>query len=144
MIPTMSEPIGKTRGRYGPGNDSGEPSIRTAKVASTGRKARQGTLSRCLSDPRIRGLASITSVAVAPDLSVARISITVMPEQHESTVLRGLQSANGRFRREIQRTTRLRRVPKVSFEIDKTLKRQAAIESLLEDPNQNDSEVGES
>ena len=144
MIPTMSEPIGKTRGRYGPGNDSGEPSIRTAKVASAVRKAVQGTLSRGLSDPRIRGLVSITSVAVSPDLSSARISITVMPEQHESTVLRGLQSANGRFRQEIQRTTRLRRIPRLSFEIDKTLKRQAAIESLLEDPNQNDSEVGES
>ena len=144
MIPTMSEPIGKTRGRYGPGNDSGEPSIRTAKVASTVRKAVQEALSRGLGDPRIRGLVSITSVDVSPDLSAARISITVMPEQHESTVLRGLQSANGRFRREIQRTTRLRRVPRVTFEIDRTLKRQAAIESLLEDPNQNDAEVAES
>ncbi len=144
MIPNMSEPIGKTRGRYGPGQDTGEPSIRTAKVASTVRKAVQEALTRGLGDPRIRGLVSITSVDVSPDLAMARIGITVMPEQHESTVLRGLQSANGRFRREIQRTTRLRRVPRISFEIDRTLKRQAAIESLLEDPIQNDAEVGES
>jgi ribosome-binding factor A len=144
VIPTMSEPIGKTRGRYGPSNQSNEPSIRMAKVASTVRKAVQETLSRGLGDPRIRGLVSITSVEVSSDLSSARIRITVMPEQHESTVLRGLQSANGRFRREIQRSTRLRRVPRVSFEIDKTLKRQAVIESLLEDPKPNDSEVGES
>ena len=144
MIPTMSESTGKTRGRYGPGQETGEPSIRTAKVASTVRKAVQEALSRGLGDPRIRGLVSITSVEVSPDLAMARIGITVMPEQHESTVLRGLQSANGRFRREIQRTTRLRRVPRISFEIDRTLKRQAAIESLLEEPNQHDAEVGES
>jgi len=144
VIQIMNESSGKKRGRYGPGNEAAEPSIRTAKVASTVRKAVQEALSRGLGDPRIRGLVSITSVDVSPDLASARIGITVMPEQHESTVLRGLQSANGRFRREIQRTTRLRRVPRVSFEIDKTLKRQAAIESLLEDPKPNDSEVGES
>ena len=105
--------------------------VRVSKVASTIRNAVQGALSRGLGDPRIRGLVSITEVDVSPDLADALIRISVLPEQYESRVLRGLSSANGRFRREVQQATRLRRIPRIRFELDKSLKRQARIESLL-------------
>ncbi|MAJ47252.1 MAG: ribosome-binding factor A [Planctomycetes bacterium TMED75] len=112
-----------------------ESGVRLAKVGSTIRKAIQGALSRGLGDPRIRGLVSITEVDVSPDLSAALIRISVLPEQYESTVLRGLASAKGRFQREVQQATRLRRIPRIRFEIDKSLKKQARIESLLHGEN---------
>lgn len=115
-----------------PGIQDGQSDgIRVSKVASTIRNAVQGALSRGLGDPRIRGLVSITEVDVSPDLADALIRISVLPEQYESRVLRGLSSANGRFRREVQQATRLRRIPRIRFELDKSLKRQARIESLL-------------
>ena len=112
-------------------HDGQSDGIRVSKVASTIRNAVQGALSRGLGDPRIRGLVSITEVDVSPDLADALIRISVLPEQYESRVLRGLSSANGRFRREVQQATRLRRIPRIRFELDKSLKRQARIESLL-------------
>ena len=126
----MRRSSGKKRGLPHHDEDPGS-GVRLAKVGSTIRKAIQGALSRGLGDPRIRGLVSITEVDVSPDLSDALIRISVLPEQYESTVLRGLASAKGRFRREVQQATRLRRIPRIRFEIDKSLKKQARIESLL-------------
>ena len=131
----MRRSSGKYRGL--PRHDEDPTSgVRVAKVGSTIRKAIQGALSRGLGDPRIRGLVSITDVDVSPDLADALIRISVLPEQYESTVLRGLASANGRFRREVQQATRLRRIPRIRFEIDKSLKKQARIESLLHGENE--------
>lgn len=108
-------------------------SVRAAKLASTIRNSIQESLSRGLGDPRIRGLVSITGVAVSPDLSNALVKVSVIPDRFESRVLSGLRSATGRFRGEIAKHARLRRVPRIGFEIDRSLKRQADLESLVLD-----------
>ena len=122
-------------------HSDGDSSVRSAKLASTIRSAIQESLSRGLGDPRIRGLVSITEVDVSPDLSAASVKISVIPSQYESTVLRGLSSASGRFRREIGQHARLRKVPRIGFEIDRSLKRQAEIEALMQDTERDHQDL---
>jgi ribosome-binding factor A len=110
---------------------SGSSSTRTARVRSSIQKSIQTSLSRGLGDPRIRGLISVTDVDVAPDLGQARIKISVVPDKYESRVVRGLQSAAGRLRAELAQSARLRKVPKLVFEIDRSLKNQAELEALV-------------
>ena len=112
-------------------DDSGSSSTRIARVRSSIQKSIQASLSRGLGDPRIRGLVSVTDVDVAPDLSQARIKISVVPDKYESRVIRGLQSASGRLRADVGQSARLRKVPKLVFEIDRSLKNQAEIEALV-------------
>jgi ribosome-binding factor A len=112
-------------------DDSGSSSTRIARVRSSIQKSIQASLSRGLGDPRIRGLVSVTDVDVAPDLGRARIKISVVPDKYESRVIRGLQSASGRLRAEVGQSARLRKVPKLAFEIDRSLKNQAEIEGLV-------------
>lgn len=126
--------------------ESGGLSVRSAKLASAIRNSIQESLARGLGDPRIRGLVSITGVDVSPDLTDASVKVSVIPDRFETTVLRGLSSATGRFRREIGQHARLRRVPRLGFEIDRSLKRQAELEALVQDavPDQVDCDTEDS
>lgn len=113
--------------------DPNGSSTRIARVESSIRKAIQSSLSRGLGDPRIRGLVSVIDVDVSPDLAGAVVRFSVVPDKYEARVLRGLQSASGRLRGDIGHHTRLRKVPKLTFEIDRSIKRQAELEALVRD-----------
>jgi ribosome-binding factor A len=115
-----------------PGIDPGGESQRTARVGASIQRALQTSLARGLSDPRIRGLVSVVAVHMTPDLATARVYISVVPEQYEPTVLRGLCSAASRLRGDLNTHLRLRRIPKLIFEIDRSLKKQAELESLVQ------------
>lgn len=111
-----------------------------AQVAAEVRRRLQLLLARGLSDPRVRGLVSITDLTVAPDLSEAYVKISVMPEQHGSLTLQGLVHAAGHLQTEISRGTRLRRVPRLLFQLDDTIKRQAKLESALRGADVHESD----
>ena len=111
--------------------EAGSGSTRIAKVASTIQRSIQESLARGLGDPRIRGLVSVMGVDVSPDLSNALVKISVVPDKYETRVLSGLQSAAGRLRKDIGDRARLRRMPKLKFEIDRSIKRQAELELLV-------------
>jgi ribosome-binding factor A len=68
-------------------------SRRPAQVAAVLHRALQQRLARGLSDPRLQGLVSILDVHVTPDLSHARVRVSVLDSVH------------------------LRRVPELSFEL---------------------------
>ena len=142
----MMRPSRKSHKSIDADGGSRDSSVRSAKLASTIRNSIQESLSRGLGDPRIRGLVSITGVDVSPDLADANVKISVIPDRFESTVLRGLSSATGHFRREIGQYARLRRVPRLGFEIDHSLKRQAELEALVQDavPDQPECDAEES
>ncbi len=96
------------------------------QIASVLRRAVQEVLTRGLNDPRIRGLVSVTSIKVSNDLAEATILISILPEQHETLTLKGLQSAAGHIRKEVGRKVTMRRLPRLSFEIDESYKREQA------------------
>ena len=103
------------------------------QVASVLQRSVQELLTRGLNDPRVRGLISVTRVAVAPDLAQATIFVSILPEQHERTTMRGLESAAPFIQAQIGKRVRLRRLPKLVFELDASLKNQARIHAAIQE-----------
>lgn len=99
-------------------------SHRPAQVASTLHRAIQQVIDRGLSDPRIKGMVSVTDVKVSPDLSHAVVSVTISPEDKERVTLHGLHSAAGHIRRRAGDLVDMRRTPQLTFKIDRRIKRE--------------------
>lgn len=121
---------GERRGA-GPLGPARAPSDRPAQIATEIRRALQTELSRGLNDPRVQGMVSVTEVELSPDFSNARVRVSVMPEDRSSLTLSGLRAGAGFLRRRVIDETRLSRVPRLEFELDDRIKRQAALDSAI-------------
>jgi ribosome-binding factor A len=90
-------------------------------------------LEREIQDPRI-GLITVTRTKVSPDLSHARIFVTVLGDAAQrKKALEGLRSAASFIRRSLsKRLHHLRRVPDLSFDYDENVEKSIRIEELLE------------
>lgn len=119
------------RSGAGPLGPARTPSDRPAQVASEIRRALQTELGRGLSDPRVQGMVSVTEVLLAPDFSLARVRVSVMPADRASLTVSGLRAAAGFLRRRVMDETRISRVPRLEFELDESLKRQAALDAAI-------------
>ena len=108
-------------------------SIRTDKIASVIRHAVQDVITRGLGDPRIRGLVSITHVDVTSDLAEAKVHVSVLPQKHEDLTMHGLQDAAGHIQHEIAPAITARRLPRLRFVKDDSLKKQALLDAALRD-----------
>ncbi|MHC4127229.1 MAG: 30S ribosome-binding factor RbfA [Planctomycetota bacterium] len=104
---------------------------RPDQVASLIQRAVQTVLSRGLSDPRIRGLVSVTRVRVDDALSQAAVYVSVLPAEHANLSLKGLQHAASRIRKQIGKAVQLRRMPRLSFHLDERIKKQAEFDAAL-------------
>jgi ribosome-binding factor A len=84
-----------------------------------------------LKDPRI-GFATVTRVDLSPDLHSARVFVSVLGSEDERRqTLEGLSSSAGYLRRQVGRCIRLRRVPELSFVLDRGPEESARLEALL-------------
>ncbi len=134
-------PRGKLRGGRrsarvrGPLDAAPSASPRTAQVAGEVRRALQAELARGLNDPRVQGMVSVTGVEISPDGSVARVSLSVLPAGRASLTLSGVRAAKGFLRRRVMDETRIPRVPRLEFELDDSIKRQAALDDALRRPD---------
>ncbi len=108
-------------------------SHRTQQVVSLIQRGVQTVIGRGLHDPRVRGLISVTKVVVDDDLSDATVFVSVMPQEHGELTLHGLRHAAPRIRSEISRGIRMRRVPRLRFALDDSLKKQAEFEQALKE-----------
>lgn len=86
-----------------------------------------------LADPRIRGMISVTKVQIVDEGRTAAVSVSVMPEQHESRSVHGLQSSAKHIRIEVGKLLRIRTMPHLRFELDRSLKKQAEIYATLQE-----------
>ena len=83
-------------------------------------------------DPRLAGV-TITGVTVTPDLLLAHIYFSVLGDQTaKKEALAGLEHANGFLRTELASRVRLRFVPELVFEEDKSAEYGRRIDELLE------------
>lgn len=103
-------------------------------------RAVQTVLSRGLNDPRVRGLVSVTGVKVAPDLANATVMISVLPAEHASLTLRGIQHASAHIRGEASELIRIRRMPKLAFRLDDGLKRESETIAAINAVNENEGD----
>ena len=104
---------------------------RTAQVATVIRAEVQQVLSRGINDPRVRGLISVTRVEVTPDLSEARVYVSILPAEHSELSMHGLRSAAGHIQREIAPAITMKRMPRLSFRLDDSLKKQAELDAAI-------------
>ena len=105
---------------------------RTRKVESQ-LKEIVGEEVTALSDPRIRGLVTVTGVRVSPDLSTATVFYSVLSDEDLEGAREGLQSAAGRIQGVVGAQTRLKRTPRLRFEPDPVVENVDRIEAALKD-----------
>ncbi|QNN23803.1 30S ribosome-binding factor RbfA [Planctomycetales bacterium ZRK34] len=102
-------------------------SHRRQQLESTLQRTIGQIISAGLADPRVSGLISVTGVNITPDGQLAIISISVLPEDRQETVLHGLRHATRHIHAEVAEKVYTRSLPKFRFELDTSLKKQAAV-----------------
>lgn len=82
-------------------------------------------------DPRVSAV-TVTRVITAPDLTLARVFVQLMgdPSERKET-LEGLEAATPFIRSTLGQRLRMRRVPELRFERDRSLEHAQRIEALL-------------
>ena len=88
-------------------------------------------LAKDVQDPRI-GFVTVTDVETAPDLSTARIWVSIIgqPAERDLTV-KALQHALPFVRHELGSRIRIRRIPELLLRVDDTLQRGTRVLQLL-------------
>ena len=92
-----------------------------------------------LKDPRV-GFVTVTDVRTSPDLSHARVYVSVLGEhglssdatQREAS-LEGLRSAHGFLQSRVASELRLKRTPALEFSYDDTTDRAMRVEEILDE-----------
>ena len=113
---------------------------RSHRVADLLRFEIADLIQREIQDPRI-GLTSVTNVDLSPDLRNARVSFSVLGEDEKrSSTIEALQRAKGFIKSRLAKRLRsMRRIPDLSFVLDRGAEHSQHISDLLEnlhDPNE--------
>ena len=85
-----------------------------------------------IKDPRLTHI-SITQVPVTNDLRTARIFYSVLGDQSDEDIQKGLASAKGFIRSHLAHQLNLRYMPELQFKRDLTFEQQDRIEKLLQE-----------
>lgn len=115
-------------------------SRRSNRVADLLRFEITDLIQREIQDPRI-GLTSVTTVDLSPDLRNARVSFSVLgDDEKRASTIEALQKAKGFIKSRLAKRLRtMRRIPNLSFELDRGAEHSQHISDLLEnlnDPNE--------
>lgn len=114
-------------------------SRRTERINDQLREEISDLVLRELKDPRISGLVSITEVDVAPDLSHAKVFVSVLGSDEErASTMRALAAGAQFVRRALRRRLTIRRVPELEFLADDSLAHGARILSLLDETHKGE------
>lgn len=112
-------------------------SERTRKIESQLREI-VGEEVTSLSDPRIKGLVTVTGVRVSPDLAQATVFYSVLAGEDAEEAHAGLQSAAGRIQSVVGHQVRMRRTPRLRFEPDPVVEQASRIETALREVKSED------
>ena len=104
--------------------------LRLQRVAELIREV-LGDIMKKIKDPRI-GFMTITDVQVSPDLSNARVFVSMLSEgEDREKAMAGLESAKGFIRHELGKEINLRKTPRISFHFDEGIERGMKILNIL-------------
>lgn len=124
-----------------PGAPSGRgavaPSQRQLRVGEEIRHALSEIVARePLRDPELFGLSlTITEVRPSPDLRAATVFVTPLGGADAERVVAALNRAAGFLRGRLGRTVRLKFVPTLRFEVDRSFDQASKVDALLRDPH---------
>jgi ribosome-binding factor A len=122
-----------------------EESQRQKKIASVLQNDLADVLQKAATDGGMRGvLISVSKVKVAADLSVAKVYLSIFPNDKAPELLKGIKSNTPLIKHEIAQRTKqqLRRMPSLEFFIDDSLEYIDQIDKSLkgkENPLQDPS-----
>jgi len=106
---------------------------RPERVGEEVRKELAVILAREVHDPGI-GFVTLTRTKVSPDLTLVRVYYTLIGDDKAKRATQlALERATPFLRRQIGARVRLRRVPELRFEFDRSVEHQDRIEQLLID-----------
>jgi ribosome-binding factor A len=88
-------------------------------------------LVRGVSDPRVRGMITVLGTDISSDLEDATVRVSVLPGEYGALTVQALNHAVPHFRKMLLKETSMRRVPRLRFSLDETLKRTAAVDLAL-------------
>ena len=94
-----------------------------------------------LSDPRIKGLVTVTGVRVSPDLAQATVFYSVLSGEDLEGARVGLQSAAGRIQAVVGSQTRLKRTPRLRFEPDPVVENVGKIDAALKEIRETEGDA---
>ncbi len=107
------------------------PSRRIERLNEQLKREITDVLLREVRDPRVKQV-TITGVRATTDLDRARVYLASLgTEEEKRDALEGLRAAAAFIRGEVSRRLRVRRVPELDFEWDRTLEHAQRIEHLL-------------
>lgn len=89
---------------------------------------------REIAQDRFRGLLlSVSSVSIAPDLSLARVYISIFPATEKKVIVDWLNSQEGSIKNKLVQKLRggLRKMPELIFYLDDSVEREAEIDRIL-------------
>lgn len=105
---------------------------RLAKIEEELKREISNIINYELNNSNITGMVSVSSIKVAPDLSRARVFVTMYNSNKKNT-LAALKKSAGFIRREIAHRINLRTTPELIFEFDESIEYGAKIDSILKD-----------
>ena len=89
---------------------------------------------RSLKDPRITGLISILRLELSGDMSHCKVYISSLEGlQAAKSAAKGLESANGYIKRELNLRLKMRKIPNFQFIADDSIEHSAHISQMLHD-----------
>ena len=92
-------------------------------------------ISQELSDPKLTGMISVSSVKTTPDLRYARVFVTMIGCKSQKENLAILKKSSGYIRTLIAKRVNLRITPELIFEFDESIEYGAKIDKILKDMN---------
>ncbi len=117
-----------------------QPRRRPARVADTIKSEIALLLLRKIKDPRLTQV-TITNVSVTDDLATARVYYSVYDDAAVAEAGQGLMKAAGFIRSHLAHVLSMRHVPKLLFLYDESLRRQADMERIFHEIEQEDGPV---
>jgi len=106
--------------------------IRPERVAETIKREMAEILTNRMRDPRLGAMISVTDVEVTPDLSSAKIYVSVLADEAErEKALEALHHSIGFVRHELAPRLGLREMPELRFLLDTSIQQGARVEELL-------------
>jgi len=113
------------------GKGGAPPRGRDERFESILERALRDRIARGLNDPRVQGLVSVVGVDLSPDRAQATVRVSVLPLERGPLTVAGLRSAAPHLAAFLRKSTRLRTVPRLSFELDAATLREAGIAEAL-------------
>jgi ribosome-binding factor A len=96
---------------------------------------------REVKDPRVAGVASVTEVVTAADLSHARVYISMLNDKDQrEAAIEGLSKAADFIRSKLRGKISLRHIPELRFFADESIERGVRIAMLISQVNESEKE----